>query len=205
MTKTRTLLMTTAVAGCTLFSNAAMPSTALADPPKTPAAAVPGPSASGTPETAKDAPTGSATETDKSVVASEKATPAAKSEAKSTDIKTADKGSGGVHPIAFVSWGVTGALAIGTGITGVMALSRASDIKNVRYTQLPSGSPSTELTEKQDSAKSMATVSTILGVATVLGIGASLFFTFGLKTEKKEAYEPRLRVGLGSVGVEGSF
>jgi hypothetical protein len=202
MTKIRILPMTMAVLGCILFSNAAMPNTAHADPPK--AAAATTASASGAPETTKDAPTGSATETDKSVAASEKATPSAKSESKSTDTKTADKG-GGVHPIAFVSWGVTGALAIGTGITGVMALSRASDIKNVRYTQLPGGAPSTELTEKQDSAKSMATLSTILGVATVLGVGASLFFTLGLKTEKKEAYQPRLRVGLGSVGMEGSF
>jgi hypothetical protein len=107
---------------------------------------------------------------------------------------------GSTRTLAFVSLGVGGVALIATGVTGLLALGKKSDLDNDKNCQnfhcLPSES---SMVDSYNSLRTISTVSFVLGVA--LGAtGAILLATSGPS-------EPRvsLRVGPASAAVQGSF
>ncbi|WP_205525784.1 PEGA domain-containing protein [Pyxidicoccus trucidator] len=100
-------------------------------------------------------------------------------------------------------WTATGALAVGAGVTAVLASSAASDLKTQRDTF---GVTRAQLDDASSKAKTMALTSDILTGATVVAAGISAFMTFS-GGSSAEAAAPSVTVGVGpgSVGVAGAF
>ncbi len=100
-------------------------------------------------------------------------------------------------------WTATGALAVGAGVTAVLASSAASDLKTQRDTF---GVTRAQLDDASSKAKTMALTSDILTGATVVAAGISAFMTFS-RGPSADAPRPSvsLGVGPGSVGVAGAF
>lgn len=106
-----------------------------------------------------------------------------------------------VDLLPIVSWGITGAVAVGTGITGFLALKAKSDQEE----QL--GSPSatrTGLDDADSKRKTMATVSDVLLVTTIVGVGVSSYLTW-FRKKKESANETSLGVSPLGVSLSGRY
>lgn len=100
-------------------------------------------------------------------------------------------------------WTATGALAVGAGVTAVLASSASSDLKKQRDTF---GVTRAQLDDASSKAKTLALTSDILTGATVVAAGISAFMTFsGGSSDEAPGPSVKLGVGPGSVGVAGAF
>ncbi|HET9929076.1 MAG TPA: tetratricopeptide repeat protein [Polyangiaceae bacterium] len=124
---------------------------------------------------------------------------------------------------AIISWGVTGALAVGAGVMGVLTLSKKSDYDHDR--DLPpcanqtvnSNSCLTDtartLSDDKDTTKTFALVTDVLAGAAVVGAVVSTYFTIkASKAGDAEQHAERFRIrnlrvgaGPGSAVLMGSF
>ena len=100
---------------------------------------------------------------------------------------------------------MTGAFAAGAAVTGALALSANSSLKNDRSDLDVSSS---EVDSKATKVRTLAVISDGLAVAAVLAGGVSLWLTLGSSSNDSEpsgaqpkAATTRLRVGLGLGGV----
>lgn len=112
--------------------------------------------------------------------------------------------------VPIVLWSLTGALAVGTGVTGALALS--SDSTLTRLKTEPDHTEE-EITSQADQASTLALVTDILLAGTIVSAGVATVFTileFTGKDEKKPDDAPaattvRLRAAPLGVFVDGTF
>lgn len=121
------------------------------------------------------------------------------------DARPAEKST----PPIWIPWTVTGAFALATGITGVLAISNSQDLESAR-TSPPSPTDTTgdgkrrEIDDAHTATQTMATVSTVLFGATVIAAGVSTYLTF--KWRKSDS-SPKVQTGFGpgAVMLNGTF
>lgn len=114
-------------------------------------------------------------------------------------------GEGGRGALPIVLWSATGALAVATGITGVLALGASSDLSSKLDTF---GATRAEVDDARSKTRTLALVTDVLLGVTVAAAGASLYFTLsGGPESSQEAGAPSLRVGVGlsSLTFAGTF
>ncbi len=102
-------------------------------------------------------------------------------------------------PVPWVWWGVTGALAVGTTVAGVLTLGAQSDLDDKK------SSPTTrqELDDASSKTRTLAIVTDVLLVGTVAVGGYSLYLTLDGSPETDKGVA--VGVGPGSVQVSGKF
>lgn len=123
----------------------------------------------------------------------------------------------------WIAGGATIALGIGAAITGILALSANDDFEyNVGIAQDPSSTPGEIAIARQDgqsaadSARTLALVSDVLLITTIIGAGATTFFLIttqeggllgDMASEQGPTFmaTPLIAPGLAGVGVSGSF
>ncbi len=81
---------------------------------------------------------------------------------------------GGESRVPWLAWGVTGALAVGTGVTGGLALSAHGEEQEL---QQKDGVTKSELEDARSNVERWALVSDVLLAATVVSAGVSLYLT----------------------------
>lgn len=98
-------------------------------------------------------------------------------------------------------WGVAGALAIGTGVTGVLALTESGTVNDLRT----NGGAFTDYDDARHKMRTLSVVTDILGAATIVVVGVATYFTVASgKKSSSAAHAPLLRPGmLGSAGAHG--
>ncbi|NUP10157.1 MAG: tetratricopeptide repeat protein [Polyangiaceae bacterium] len=109
-----------------------------------------------------------------------------------------------------VGWSITGALAIGAGVFGGIALSNQSSLDELKREP---GHTEAELDDAASNARAMAIATDVFIGAAVIGAGLSTYFTIDavISSDKKDTTKgeakPTAKVsfGPGSVGVSGSF
>ena len=108
--------------------------------------------------------------------------------------------------IPWVAWGVTGGIAAGAAVTGVLALVFNADAKSKLGTL---GSTADDITGAEGRAHAFALVTDILIGGAILSGGISFILTVTAKSEPvpapAAAPAARLVIGPGSVGVVGTF
>lgn len=103
---------------------------------------------------------------------------------------------------AIVGWSTTAALAVATGVVGGLYLSKESDIDKL-------SDPSRQVTKQEAddataSADRLAVAADVLGLATIVAAGVSLYFTVRPpKTEAPQTARAQLRFAPG--GLAGTF
>jgi hypothetical protein len=129
-----------------------------------------------------------------------------------TGADAAGGSGGGSKTLGFVALGIGGAgLAVGT-VTGLMAMSKTKDLEDLCNPDKVCENE--DSFDKYDSAKNLATVSTIAFGVGIVGVGAGivLLVTSGGKTENTArthvthagvSYRPW--IGVNSAGMSGSF
>jgi hypothetical protein len=98
-----------------------------------------------------------------------------------------------------VGWAATGALALGAGVTGGVALATLSDL---RHAKTDGPSSSSDLSSLSSRAKGWAVASDLCTATAVVVGGISLYFTLRASAARDPV---RVGVGPGSVAVHGSF
>jgi hypothetical protein len=98
------------------------------------------------------------------------------------------------RPFPLVPWVVTGGLAVGTAITGILAAGAYSSFKDTKATYPISRS---ELDSAQGSARDLFVVTAILGAGTVISASIASYLTFA----PADAPDKKLHVGVGPRGV----
>lgn len=101
-----------------------------------------------------------------------------------------------------LGWSVTAAGGIATAITGLLASSAADDWTAAvnRF-----GVSRDELSEAKDKTDTLATASDVLLIGTGVAAAASTYFTVRALGWKRSGAEAQPLVGLGTVGLRGSF
>lgn len=119
--------------------------------------------------------------------------------------KTATKAEGRPKWL-LTSWIVAGAFAAGATASGIVALGKASDLKSKREDGPAS---SKDLNDLGTQAKTWAIATDVLVVPAVALAAINLYFTFRSPTGATETpsvgFRPQLQVGVGRVGVGGTF
>ena len=115
-----------------------------------------------------------------------------------------EEASGGGFP--WLPWAITGALAAGTAVFGVMTLSAERDLQSER----DSVTTRQKLDDAEGKTRTLAIVTDVFLVATVVSAGISLWITLdspsGEPAEKEKASRPlELGIGPGSVQLRGAF
>lgn len=114
-------------------------------------------------------------------------------------------------PIApIVMWSLTGALGIGTGVFGGLALANQSSLDELKREP---GHTTDELDDAASKARNMAIATDVFLGATVIAAGVSIYFTVDAAltpSKKKDDKAPpppaaKVSVGPGYVGVTSSF
>jgi len=107
-------------------------------------------------------------------------------------------------PTPWLAWTVTGVLGGGAAVTGILALGASNDLKDKR--SQPDVSRK-DLDDGSNRAKSMALVSDLLLVGTVIAGGVSIYLTVSepSKDSARTVGPVRLGVGPGSMLLTGSF
>ncbi len=105
-----------------------------------------------------------------------------------------------------IAWTTTGALAVGTGVVGFLALGAASDLSTKRKTD---GTTRDALDSAQSKAKTFALVTDLLGAGTIVGAGIAAYLTFGPRSSGTASpttgANVRVQLGATSVAVSGTF
>jgi Tfp pilus assembly protein PilF len=106
--------------------------------------------------------------------------------------------------VPWLAWGVTGALAVGAGVTGVLALQAQSHFEEHRETF---NTTRAELDDQNDKARRLGIVTDVLIGATAIAAGVSLYLTLsaGPQGGGATAGAVRLRVGPGGAGLAATF
>jgi hypothetical protein len=99
---------------------------------------------------------------------------------------------------AYVAWGVTGALAVGTAVAGFLALDAMSDLDEERR-RVPT--TRSRLDEAESKMMLRAAVTDVLAGATVLAAGTALYFTFSTPSTDASRGGRDVRVGIGPTGL----
>lgn len=109
-------------------------------------------------------------------------------------------------PLPYIALGVTGALAVGAVITGIVAISASSDADAKLNTF---GSNPRDIKSAEDQASTFALVTDILGGAAIVGAGVTVvLFVISNKKEKEPAPKAARIVpliGPASIGIGGTF
>lgn len=103
-------------------------------------------------------------------------------DAQTTIVKSTD-----VRPI--IAWAATGALAIGAGVTGYMALSSSNELEDLQKVRNAdtNGTLSKRMHDEHTKMETLSLVSDILLASTVVAAGVSVYFTwFASKPKEKE-------------------
>jgi hypothetical protein len=106
--------------------------------------------------------------------------------------------------LSYVGLGTGGALAVGAGVAGFIALSSASSLKSAQYVG-PADDSALSLQRKVQTSRLAADV---LAGAAILTVGATLFFTLSHSPEESTATSSaRVTVGVGpgSFSIAGAF
>jgi len=106
--------------------------------------------------------------------------------------------------LSYIGLGVGGALLAGGAITGAMALSSSSKMKDEQYV----GAPSSEARDLQSDVKTYRLASDIMVGAGVATLATTLYLTLTRKVETPEPPKSSrigVSVGLGNAYVSGSF
>jgi hypothetical protein len=109
--------------------------------------------------------------------------------------------------VPWALWGITGGLAVATGVTGVLALSASSSLKDQKDTP---GASREDLESASRKAKTWAIVSDVFLVGTVAMAGVSLYVTLKQPSTKDTASGPargglRAFVAPNGIALVGSF
>jgi ribosomal protein L29 len=108
--------------------------------------------------------------------------------------------------VPWVPWAITGVLAVGTGITGVLALGAQSNLSDERKSTTATRS---KLDDAQSKTKTLALVTDVLLVSTVIMGGISIYLTAtsGSSSTKEQppASTVSFGVGPGSVALHGTW
>jgi len=113
--------------------------------------------------------------------------------------KTADTSHEKVlPPVPWVAWGITGALAVGAGVVGVLALKANSDQNDTVNRQ---GATRSEIDDAHSKTKTLSVVADVLTASAVVAGGISLYLTLH-KTEKSST---TARLTPGGVSIVGQF
>jgi hypothetical protein len=105
--------------------------------------------------------------------------------------------------VPWVAWGTTGALAVASGVSGVLAMGAANDLKTKRDTF---GVSKEELNDASQKTKRFALMTDVLGGAALVAAGVSTYLTLTRHpSEPATAATLQLGVGPSSVGVAGTF
>lgn len=102
--------------------------------------------------------------------------------------------------LVWVGWVATGALAVGAGVFGGLALTSSSDLATQRST---SGATRAALDSGSSKTKTFALVSDLCAASAVVAGGVTLYFT--LRKPSKPKPEVHLGLHLGGLAVDGSF
>ena len=112
--------------------------------------------------------------------------------------------------VPWIGWALTGAFAVGAGVTGALALKASGDLKNERNDPAASRQ---NLDSERSKTKTLALVSDVFSGAAVIAGGVSLYFT--LRAPPREAplsassplelRSVKLGLGPGGVRVLGAF
>ena len=103
---------------------------------------------------------------------------------------------------AWVPWGVTGALAVGTAVTGGLAGSASNDLKTKLATL---GTTRAELDAAKSRTQSLALVTDILGGVTLVSAGVATFMTLTAPSTPPQRASLQFSVGPSGAAVFGTF
>jgi hypothetical protein len=122
---------------------------------------------------------------------------------KDTTPKAAPKEPSVVGPV--VAFVLTGGFAVAWGVTGGLALAADSDLNTLKQTKTDKDA----LASQADSASTLALVSDVMMVTTIVGAGISIGVTVatfsGGKSDDSKTGKVDVKVGPGSVAVHGTF
>jgi hypothetical protein len=108
--------------------------------------------------------------------------------------------------LSYVGLGAAGALAIGAGVTGFMALGASKDLKDQPFV---GDEPSSEVKDQQSKVKTLALTTDVLAGAAIVTAGVTLYLTLSRtpKAEAPAASVKEVRVGVrpGGAMLEGRF
>jgi hypothetical protein len=108
-------------------------------------------------------------------------------------------------PVPWLAWTITGALGVGAAVTGILALGASNDLKDKRAQ--PDASRK-DLDDGSNRTKTLALVSDLLLVGTVVAGGVSIYLTVSEPSKESSARlkgPVRLGVGPGAMTLTGSF
>jgi hypothetical protein len=99
---------------------------------------------------------------------------------------------------AYVAWGITGALAAGTAVAGIVALDAMSELDDERR-RVPTTRSRLDLAESKMNLR--AAVTDVLAGATLIAGGVALYFTFSKPSTDGSRGGSDVRVGVGPTGL----
>ncbi|WP_394839218.1 PEGA domain-containing protein [Pendulispora rubella] len=102
----------------------------------------------------------------------------------------------------YVAWGITGALATGAVVTGLLALKANSDQNDALDRQ--AANARTQIDDAHSKTRTLSIVADALTAATVVAGGISLYLTLH-KPEKSNSAQAAARVTPGGVSIVGRF
>lgn len=108
----------------------------------------------------------------------------------------------GAGATVWVPWAITGGLAVATAVTGVLALSKSSELSSDLGTP---GATRAQIDDARSATRTMALVSDVLLGTTVAAGCTSLVLTLVSRPAKPQAGQVSVRFGVGSVGLQGTF
>ena len=115
---------------------------------------------------------------------------------------SADVGAPSSRSVPWIGWGITGALAVGAGVVGVLALKASSDYSDRLDTV---GSTHAQVSDAHDRMRTRALVTDILLGATVVAGGVSLYFTLSSKGSTEPPTRVTTTIGPRGFLLQGSF
>jgi hypothetical protein len=139
-----------------------------------------------------DEPKSASTNTTSTTTTTTTTTPPSSSSSK--PVEPTDTG----RQIPWLAWGVTGALAVGAGTMGVLALTSSSNLASKRDTP---NTPRDDLDAASSRTKTFALVTDVLIVGTIAAAGVSLYLTFKAPKTKDTA----LVITPTGISLSGSF
>ncbi|HVY25063.1 MAG TPA: hypothetical protein VHB79_00875 [Polyangiaceae bacterium] len=102
--------------------------------------------------------------------------------------------------VPWLAWSVTGALGVGAGVAGILALNAHADERDA---QAKRGVTPAELQDARDKVKTRALVTDVLLAGTVVAAGVSVYLT--LKPGQSDERATALVIGAGSLQMRRAF
>lgn len=104
-------------------------------------------------------------------------------------------------PAPYIAWGITGALAVGAGVTGFLALKADSDQDETRNRQ---GATRAEIDDAQSKTRTFSIVADVLTASAIVAGGISLYLTLH-KPEKSTSTQAGAKLTPGGISLVGRF